>query len=91
MVLKYRFRGYILVVALHTCAKFCLRENPVHGYDSKIDYTRKYPVHGYILGVLTHFTALDQLWGDDETLKCGIAIYRMYANDSRRHKSKILL
>ena len=25
-------------------------------------YTRKYPLRGYILGVLAHTTALDQLW-----------------------------
>ena len=25
--------------------------------------TRKYPLHGYILGVLAHTTALDRLWG----------------------------
>ena len=30
--------------------------------------TRKYPLCGYILGVLTHTTALDRLWGGDETL-----------------------
>ena len=30
--------------------------------------TRKYPLRGYILGVLTHTTALDRLWGGDETL-----------------------
>ena len=33
-----------------------------------IAVTRKYPLHGYNLGVLKHTTALDQLWGDDETL-----------------------
>ena len=27
--------------------------------------TRKYPLRGYILGVLTHTTAWDQLWGGD--------------------------
>ena len=32
-------------------------------------YTRKYPLRGYILGVLTHTTAWDQHWGGDETLK----------------------
>ena len=31
--------------------------------------TRKYPLRGYFLGVLTHTTAWDQLWGGDETLK----------------------
>ena len=31
----------------------------------KICNTRKYPLRGYILGVLTHTTAWDQLWGDD--------------------------
>ena len=25
--------------------------------------TRKYPLRGYILGVLTHTTALDRFWG----------------------------
>ena len=30
--------------------------------------TRKYPLRGYILGVLTHTTALDRLWGGDEIL-----------------------
>ena len=33
-----------------------------------LDLTRKYPLRGYILGVLTHTTALDRLWGGDETL-----------------------
>ena len=31
--------------------------------------TRKYPLHGYFLGVLIHTTALDQHWGRDETLE----------------------
>ena len=30
---------------------------------------RKYPLRGYILGVLTHTTAWDRHWGGDETLK----------------------
>ena len=30
--------------------------------------TRKYPLRGHILGVLTHTTALDRLWGGDDTL-----------------------
>ena len=33
------------------------------------DETRKYPLRGYILGVLTHTTAWDRNWGGDETLK----------------------
>ena len=33
-----------------------------------LDITRKYPLRGYILGVLTHTTALDRLWGGDVTL-----------------------
>ena len=33
-----------------------------------IIFTRKYLLRGYILGVLTHTTALDRLWGGDETL-----------------------
>ena len=31
--------------------------------------TRKYPLRGYILGVLTHTTAWDSHWGGDKTLK----------------------
>ena len=30
--------------------------------------TRKYPLRRYFLGVLTHTTAWDRLWGDDENL-----------------------
>ena len=52
----------------------------------KILRTRKYPLRGYILGVLTHTTALDRVWGGDETLKCGIVIYPTCANDSSSHK-----
>ena len=32
-----------------------------------IEKTRKYPLRGYLLGVLTHTTALDRLWGGDGT------------------------
>ena len=31
-------------------------------------FTRKYPLRGYILGVLTHTTAWDRHWRGDETL-----------------------
>ena len=34
-----------------------------------INFTRKYLLRGYILGVLTHTTAWDQHWGSDVTLK----------------------
>ena len=40
--------------------------------------TRKYPLRGYILGVLKHTTALDRLWGGDKTLKCGIHLVLRY-------------
>ena len=33
-----------------------------------ISTPRKYPLRGYILGVLTHTAALDRLWGGNETL-----------------------
>ena len=29
--------------------------------------TRKYPLRGYFLGVLTHTTAWDRLWGGEQT------------------------
>ena len=32
--------------------------------------TRKYPLRGYFLGVLTHTTAWDRLWGGDIFLHC---------------------
>ena len=34
----------------------------------------KYPICGYILGVLTHTTAYNQHWGGDETLNTDIGI-----------------
>ena len=30
-----------------------------------IELTKKYPLRGYILGMLMHTTALDRLWGGD--------------------------
>ena len=36
--------------------------------------TRKYPLCGYFLGVLTHTTAWNRLWDGDEILKCGFKI-----------------
>ena len=54
-----------MVMAHHTdFAKSQTTENVI----TKIDITRKYPLRGYILGVLTHTTALDRLWGGDGTL-----------------------
>ena len=48
----------------------------------KIVFTRKYPLRGYILGVLKHTTALDQLWGGNEFLKLGSQneLYSFWAN-----------
>ena len=47
----------------------CLLEHQMDafGYVSyiSISVTRKYPLREYILGVLTHTTAWDQLWGGD--------------------------
>ena len=48
----------------------------------EIDCTRKYPLHGYILGVLMHTTAWDRLWGGDVFLRlyvCSSALPRMTA------------
>ena len=42
-----------------------------------LQLTRKYPLCGYILGVLTHITALDRHCGSDETLKC-VLIYEAW-------------
>ena len=36
---------------------------------SKLFITKKYPLRGYILGVLTHTTTLDRLWGSGKTLQ----------------------
>ena len=44
-------------------------EVPKVNSNSELYETRKYPLRGYILGVLTHTTALDQHWGGDEILK----------------------
>ena len=34
-----------------------------------LEITRKYPLRGYILGVLMHTTAWDRLWGGDVFLR----------------------
>ena len=36
---------------------------------TEIFFTRKYPLRGYILGVLMHTTAWDRLWGGDVFLR----------------------
>ena len=44
--------------------------------------TRKYPLRGYILGVLTHTTAWDRLWGGNVSLrlyKCSFALPQVAA------------
>ena len=43
-------------------------------YSLVVLFTRKCPLREYILGVLTHTIAWDQLQGGDETLKCGFKI-----------------
>ena len=43
-------------------------------WEDAIGKTRNYPLRGYILGVLTHITAWDRLWGGGKTLKCGFKI-----------------
>ena len=47
---------------------FVLKGNNVHCPQVNIYFTTKYPLCGYILGVLTHSTAWDRLWRGDETL-----------------------
>ena len=37
--------------------------------NSSIVITRKYPLRGYILGILTHKTAWRRHWRGDETMK----------------------
>ena len=41
--------------------------------------TRKYPLRGYFLGVLTHTTAWDRLWRGDETLNCVVYTWLGFA------------
>ena len=44
--------------------------------------TRKYPLRGYFLGVLTHTTAWDRLWRGDETLNCVVYTWLGFASPS---------
>ena len=46
----------------------------MHVYEIDLFSTKKYPLRGYLLGVLAHTTAWDGLWGGDETLMCGFII-----------------
>ena len=64
------------------CTVHCdyFRENYMRAhtfsYISLYIYTRKYPLRGYILGVLTHTTAWDRLWGGDLFLRSYIRYRR---------------
>ena len=48
--------------------EMCKSCKKLMGNKSILMHTRKYPLRGYILGVLTHTTAWDRLWGGDGTL-----------------------
>ena len=55
-------------------------------------HTRKYPLRGYILSVLTHTTAWDQYWGGDGTLKSVLIFYLDFASPNNiTHIAPILL
>ena len=51
-------------------------------------FTRKYPLRGYFLGVLTHTTAWDRLWGGEQmfwfeilsALPCSVAVWFAFWN-----------
>ena len=51
-------------------------------YSSILKLTRKYPLRGYFLGVLTHTTAWDRLWRGDETLNCVVYTWLGFASPS---------
>ena len=57
------------VTAAMRTNSFAIRTMTVKRRKSSLVLTRKYPLRGYILGVLTHTTAWDRHWGGDETLK----------------------
>ena len=48
-------------------AGWCAAANPI--FLRKIYHTRKYPLRGYFLGVLSHTNAWDWHWGWDKTLE----------------------
>ena len=83
---KYVEFGDFLSIAPHRVAfethsvnQLSMMRNHKIGY-SYLDTTRKYPLRGYFLGVLMHTTALDRLWGGDETLNTyfGFASLRVF-------------
>ena len=55
----------VVVVDVVVDLKKSFIQNLVWKWIRNLSYTRKYPLRGYILGVLTHTTAWDQLWGGD--------------------------
>ena len=48
---------------------FTFKENLNLKCDIVIRLTRKYPLRGYILSMLTHTTTWDKNWGGDQVLK----------------------
>ena len=57
-----------VVCSMNGSLRLELNVNPV-SKPQILNWTRKYPLWGYILGLLMHSTAWDWHWGGDETLK----------------------
>ena len=55
----------VLKHELHNASSFLKKVMTLTKYIN----TRKYPLRGYFLGVLTHTTAWDRLWGGDVFLR----------------------
>ena len=70
----YPRSGHFLVIYIDKCLTFATgsivkkRVRIFKKYFSLL--TRKYPLRGYILGVLAHTTAWDRLWGGDYFKDC---------------------
>ena len=59
-----------IIFSICFCVSFDLQPDTIDYDLNQLSLvTRKYPLRGYILGVLTHTTAWDRHWGGDETLR----------------------
>ena len=59
--------------------------HPLHQKD-----TRKYLLRGYILGTVTHTTAWDQHWGDNETLKWVLTLFHTGSGMTLSHEQGLI-
>ena len=66
---KHDSKKFVSRMAVYSSpSPFTYKSCSLRGPSKHVVFSRKYPLHRYTLGVLTHITSWDQNLGSDETL-----------------------